>query len=87
MEKLLTERIYSTVAGLLAGLLAGFVTKRIWRLATGGEPPDPHDPEVSGRSALGWFLVSSIGVGVAQLVMTRVTQKAVERRFPTPTDV
>jgi hypothetical protein len=82
MDKFLTERIYTAVAGVIASVLAGAIVKRLWRLATGGEPPDPQDPKVSGRAAVGWFLLSSIGVGIAQLAMTRVTHKALVRRRP-----
>ena len=79
MEKVILEKVYTTVLSALVTFVAGFALKKVWTLATGGEPPNPEDPEVPAREAVTWFLASGIGVGIAQLVFHRTMAKRLAR--------
>ncbi|MDR1214885.1 MAG: DUF4235 domain-containing protein [Propionibacteriaceae bacterium] len=82
MNKSLKRRIYPALANLAVSLIGGLLLRRTWSLATGQEPPDPSDPKVSTRTALGWFVLSTLGLGALQLLVSRaaqrVTLKAIE---------
>ena len=76
MDKVIVQKVYSAVLTAAVTFAAGFALKKVWKLATGAEPPDPEDPEVPIRQALIWFLASGVGVGVAQLFLHRtMTQR------------
>ncbi len=75
MDKAIVERVYATLLSTLVTFVAGFALKKVWTAVTGEAPPDPEDPEVPVRQALIWFLASGIGVGVAQLFVSRTTTK------------
>ncbi|MDR0416530.1 MAG: DUF4235 domain-containing protein [Propionibacteriaceae bacterium] len=83
MSKGFSVKIWGAAAGLLAGLLASVLAKRLWKAATGAEPPDPYDPEAPGKAAIGWLVASS----VAQLLFARAAHQLVTRHFaPEPPD-
>ncbi|MDR1448753.1 MAG: DUF4235 domain-containing protein [Propionibacteriaceae bacterium] len=78
LKKTLANKTWGMAAGLLAGLLASLLAKRLWKLTTGAEPPDPDDPETSGKAAIGWLVFS----GLAQILLARAAHELVARRFP-----
>ena len=50
----------------------------MWTKATGKEPPvSPEDPEVGIREALGWAVVTGVGLEAARLLATRAATKQV----------
>jgi hypothetical protein len=70
------------VAGGLAALAAAFVTRKlialVWKRATGKEPPvHPEDPQVRLTEALGWAVVTGVGMEAARLLATREATKRV----------
>jgi len=64
---------------LLAGAAAfgaGFVARKAitvgWKQVTGKEPPtNPESPEVGIAEAIGWAVVTGVGIEVARLLATR----------------
>jgi hypothetical protein len=64
---------------LLAGAAAfgaGFVARKAitvgWKQVTGKEPPtNPESPEVGISEAIGWAVVTGVGIEVARLLATR----------------
>ena len=64
---------------LLAGAAAfgaGFVARKAitigWKQLTGKEPPtNPESPEVDIAEAIGWAVVTGVGMEVARLLATR----------------
>jgi Protein of unknown function (DUF4235) len=64
---------------LLAGAAAfgaGFVARKAitvgWKQITGKEPPtNPESPEVELTEAIGWAVVTGVGIEVARLLATR----------------
>ncbi|MDO4783791.1 MAG: DUF4235 domain-containing protein [Propionibacteriaceae bacterium] len=64
-------RLYSAAVGTITTVIAQKAVSKAWQLATGEQPPDPHDPEVPTGEAIAWVLATGIGVGVSQLLMSR----------------
>jgi len=68
---------------LLAGAAAfgaGFVARKAitigWKQVTGKEPPtNPESPEVELAEAIGWAVVTGVGMEVARLLATRAAAK------------
>jgi hypothetical protein len=68
---------------LLAGAAAfgaGFVARKAitigWKQITGKEPPaNPESPEVELVEAIGWAVVTGVGMEVARLLATRAAAK------------
>ncbi|MEI2818676.1 MAG: DUF4235 domain-containing protein [Marmoricola sp.] len=59
-----------------SAMLAATVVKQLldglWRLATGKKPPqDLADPEVSGREAFAWAIVSASAIAAARMFANR----------------
>jgi len=75
MDKVIVEKIYAVIASAVVTFLAGLALRKVWKLTTGAEPPDPEDPEVPAHWAVGWFLASGLGVGLAQLFLRRSMAK------------
>ena len=74
--------IVTRVAGMAAAFAAAFVARKlitfVWTKATGKEPPvSPEDPEVGIRAALGWAVVTGVGLEAARLLATRAATKQV----------
>jgi hypothetical protein len=79
MNDKILEKAYPVIIGALTTFIAQFVVRKMWQVATGDAPPDPHDPDVPAREAVTWFVASSIGVGVAQLVMGRFANRKIRQ--------
>jgi hypothetical protein len=77
-EKVL-EKAYPAIIGALTTFLAQFLVRKMYEVATGHQPPDPNDPDVPTREAVTWFVASTIGVGVAQLVAGRYSARKVQQ--------
>jgi len=73
-EKLL-NKVYVGVIGAVVTLLTQKLISKMWKLATGDEPPEPTDPEVPATTAFIWALASGVGVGAAQLATRRLQNK------------
>lgn len=74
--------ITTRVTGMAAAFAAAFVARKlitfVWTKATGKEPPvSPEDPEVGMKEALGWALVTGVGLEAARLLATRAATKQV----------
>jgi len=74
--------IVTRVAGMAAAFAAAFVARKlitfVWTKATGKEPPvSPEDPEVGMKEALGWAVVTGVGLEAARLLATRAATKQV----------
>ena len=74
--------ITTRVTGMAAAFAAAFVARKIitfaWTKVTGKEPPvNPEDPEVGIREALGWAVVTGVGMEAARLLATRAAAKQV----------
>ena len=74
--------ITTRVAGMAAAFAAAFVARKIitfaWTRITGKEPPvSPEDPEVGIKEALGWAVVTGVGLEAARLLATRAAAKQV----------
>lgn len=72
----LTARIVGGVASLAAGYVARRALTFAWTRATGKEPPvDPASPEVGLGEALGWAVVTGVGMEVARILAVRAAYK------------
>ncbi len=65
-------------------MAAAFVMRKaitaIWTKATGKEPPaHPEDPQVALGEALGWAVITGVGVEAARLLATRATARRSHR--------
>lgn len=74
--------IVTRVTGMAAAFAAAFVARKlikfVWTKATGKEPPvSPEDPEVGIKEALGWAVVTGVGLEAARLLATRAATKQV----------
>lgn len=74
--------IATRVTGMAAAFAAAFVARKIitfaWTKITGKEPPvSPEDPDVGIREALGWAVVTGVGLEAARLLATRAAAKQV----------
>ena len=79
MNDKILEKAYPAIGGALTTFVAQFVVRKLWQVATGDTPPDPHDPDVPTREAITWFVASSIGVGVAQMLMARFASRKIRQ--------
>jgi len=75
MDKVIIEKVYTTVMSAGLTFLLGLAIKKAWVKLTGTEPPDPEDPDVPTHQAISWFIASGIGVGLAQLIVSRQVHK------------
>lgn len=82
------QLMFSLIAGVLGTVTAGIAQRlltSLWRSATGSEPPAATDPDTPTAQALTWALASGVGIGVAQLLVTRlVAAKWAENRIVKP---
>ncbi|MDR0848831.1 MAG: DUF4235 domain-containing protein [Propionibacteriaceae bacterium] len=78
MDKAIIEKIYTTLMAAAVTFVAGFIIKKIWTVVTGEEPPNPEDLDVPTKQAVTWFLASGVGVGVAQLLVSRTIKARVK---------
>lgn len=68
------------VAGAGGAALAGMATRKAmtaaWQKGTGKNPPDDvHDPDVAWAEAIGWAVLSGVGIAIAQLLVKRLVAK------------
>lgn len=72
MERL-AWNVFSGLAAGGAGIAASVVLKAVWDKAfkRGTPPLDPADPDANLVDAIGWTVITGVGVGVATLVARR----------------
>ncbi|MFV0429642.1 MAG: DUF4235 domain-containing protein [Arachnia sp.] len=73
-EKVLWN-LYAGVLGAVTTIIAQKAVTKLWEAATGGEPPDPNDPDTPLAQAVVWAASSGLGVGIAQMTMNRFMQR------------
>jgi hypothetical protein len=72
----LGTRVVSGVAAMAAAFVVRKVISAVWTKATGKEPPaHPEDPQVALGEALGWALITGVGVEAARLLATRAAAR------------
>jgi Protein of unknown function (DUF4235) len=72
----LGTKVVSAVAAMAAAFIARKLITFAWTKATGKEPPThPEDPQVGLTEALGWSVVTGIGVEAARLLATRAAAR------------
>ncbi|WP_336250170.1 DUF4235 domain-containing protein [Stomatohabitans albus] len=76
MERL-AWNVFSGVAAGAAGIAASLLLKKLWGDAfnRGVPPEDPSDPNADWVDAVGWTVITGVGVGVATLVARRGAAK------------
>ncbi len=70
--------LWNTYSGGAAALTAVIGSKAIasaWRYVTGEEPPKPGDPRTPVAQAIGWVLLTSIGLGLVQVLVNRTVAR------------
>ncbi len=71
------------IVGAVAAMVAGYAARKVltfaWTQATGKEPPaDPEQPEsadVGLGEAVGWAVVTGVGMQVARVLAVRAAHK------------
>ncbi len=81
----------SRAIGGLAAFAAGYLARKLitvgWKRVTGKEPPThPEDPQVALAEALGWAVVTGVGMEAARLIATRATVKRLHASRAEPSD-
>ncbi|RCV49484.1 DUF4235 domain-containing protein [Marinitenerispora sediminis] len=77
----LAARIVGGVAALAAGYAARKVITFAWTRAVGKEPPsDPESPDIGLGEALGWAVVTGVGMEVARVLAVRAAHKRLAPR-------
>lgn len=72
----LAARIAGGVAALAAAYVARKVLTMAWTKAVGKEPPsDPEAPDISLGEALGWAVVTGVGMEVSRVLAVRAAHK------------
>lgn len=71
----LVWKLYMGVIGAVTTIAAQKLVTAGWKVATGNEPPTATDPETPVGQAITWALASGIGVGVTQLLTTRMAAR------------
>ncbi|MDR1766833.1 MAG: DUF4235 domain-containing protein [Propionibacteriaceae bacterium] len=70
--------VVKLLSPLLTGVAASLLTRLIgsgWRKATGEEPPNPMDPEVSTRKAIVWAGLTAVLSVAVQVLAGRAGAK------------
>lgn len=75
MEQKLLWKVYIGVLGAVSTIAAQKIITTAWKAATGDQPPSPTDPETPVRVAVSWAIASGVGVGVTQLLVTRLAAR------------
>jgi hypothetical protein len=69
-------KVWSTLAGVAAGIGTRMLLQKAWTARTGEEPPaNPATPGVAWPEALAWSAGLGVGVGVARTVAARGAAK------------
>jgi hypothetical protein len=72
----LSTRVVSGVAAMAAAFVMRKVITTVWTKTTGKEPPaHPEDPQVALGEAMGWAILTGVGVEAARLLATRAAAK------------
>lgn len=72
----LTTRLVGGAAAMAAAFVVRKVITMAWTRMTGKEPPThPEDPQVALSEALGWAVLTGVGVEAARLLATRAAAK------------
>jgi len=72
----LGTKVVSAVAAMAAAFVARKLITFAWTKAVGREPPThPEDPQVALSEALGWSVLTGIGVEAARLLATRAAAR------------
>jgi len=72
----LGTKIVSAVAAMAAAFIARKLITFVWTKAVGKEPPtNPEDPQVALAEALGWSVLTGVGVEAARLLATRAAAR------------
>jgi hypothetical protein len=69
---------------MITAFAAAFAARKVitlaWRAATGKQPPaHPEDPQVSLAEALGWAIITGVGVDAVRVLATRAVSRKVRR--------
>ncbi|GAB3211894.1 DUF4235 domain-containing protein [Marinactinospora thermotolerans] len=72
--------LVARIAGGAAALAAAYATRKVltfaWTRAVGKEPPiDPESPDIGLAEALGWAVLTGVGMEVARVLAVRATHK------------
>ncbi|AAZ55970.1 hypothetical protein JCM3263A_17100 [Thermobifida fusca] len=75
------------IIGGVAALAAAYVTRKaltlLWTKAVGKEPPaDPESPDISLGEALGWAVLTGVGMEVTRVLAVRTVHKRLAARAP-----
>jgi hypothetical protein len=69
--------VWSSLAGIAAGMATRTLIQKAWTARTGDDPPsNPADPDVAWPQALAWSAALGVGVGVARTIGQRGAAKA-----------
>jgi lysylphosphatidylglycerol synthetase-like protein (DUF2156 family) len=72
----LGTRVVGGVAAMAAAFVMRKVITTVWTKTTGKEPPaHPEDPQVALGEAMGWAILTGVGVEAARLLATRAAAK------------
>ena len=75
VEQKLLWKVYIGVLGAVTTIAAQKIITTAWKAATGDTPPNPTDPETPAKVAISWAIASGVGVGVTQLLVTRLAAR------------
>lgn len=76
----LSAKVLGTVAAMAAAFLTRKTITMAWTRATGKQPPaHPEDPQVGIGEALGWAVITGVGVEAARLLATRAASRKFRR--------
>ncbi|MBV9594386.1 MAG: DUF4235 domain-containing protein [Actinobacteria bacterium] len=65
-------KLISLAVRIPVGIATRKAVEKVWLGIRPGDPShDPRDPDASWGDAIGWALVSALGVAVAELVTTK----------------
>lgn len=84
MSRKVLWNVYATAVGALTAVVATKALEGVWRLTTGGEPPEPTDPNTPLRQAFAWAVASALGIGVATVMVNRVAAIQWEKAMGEP---
>ncbi len=84
MEHKLFWKIYMGVIGAASTIAAQRLVAAGWKFVTGDKPPTPTDPRTPLGTAISWAIASGVGVGVTQLVTTRLAARRYTKEMGGP---
>ncbi|MGB7964219.1 MAG: DUF4235 domain-containing protein [Propionicimonas sp.] len=84
MSRKVLWNVYATAVGALTVVIATKALEGAWRLTTGGQPPEPTDPNTPLRQAVAWTVASALGIGVTTVLVNRFAAIQWERAMGEP---